>query len=124
MIFCQLKLGQNGWICQDMSIFYRAVTNPFLTSRMAVSLINGIQSQGVIATAKHFAANNQEWNRHHVSSDLDERTLREIYLPAFEASVKEAKVGAIMTSYNLINGIHASEHSMLNNDIARNEWGI
>lgn len=98
--------------------------DPFLSSRMAVSLINGIQRQGVIATAKHFAANNQEWNRHQVSSDIDERTLREIYLPAFEASVKEAKVGAIMTSYNLINGIHASEHSVLNNDILRKEWGF
>lgn len=98
--------------------------DPFLASKMAVSVIQGIQSQGVAATAKHFAANNQEWDRHNVSSDVDERTLREIYLPAFEASVKEAHVGAIMTSYNLINGTHASEHSFLNHDIARKEWGF
>jgi beta-glucosidase len=98
--------------------------DPFLASRMAVALIRGIQSRGVIATAKHLAANNQEWNRHQVTSDVDERTLREIYLPAFEASVKEAQVGAIMTSYNFINGIHASEHSWLNNDIVKQEWGF
>lgn len=96
--------------------------DPYLASRMAVGLIKGIQSKGVIATAKHFAANNQEWDRHTVSSDVDERTLREIYFPAFEASIKEAKVGAIMDSYNLINGIHASEHSLLNNEIVKKEW--
>jgi len=62
--------------------------DPFLASRIAVSEIKGIQSQGVIATAKHFAGNNQEYDRNTVSSDIDERTLREIYLPAFEASVK------------------------------------
>jgi beta-glucosidase len=73
--------------------------DPFLASRMAVSLIEGIQGRGVIATAKHFAANNQEFDRNHVSSDVDERTLREIYLPAFEAAVKEARVGALMDGY-------------------------
>lgn len=98
--------------------------DPYAVSRMAVGLISGIQSQGVIATAKHFAGNNQEWDRHHVSSDIDERTLREIYLPAFEASVKEANVGAIMTSYNYINGVHASEYQHLNIEIAKKEWGF
>src|SRR5713226_9437764 len=67
--------------------------DPYLASRMAVSVIEGIQSQEVIATAKHFAANNMEYGRMDHSSDVDERTLREIYLPAFEASVKEAKAG-------------------------------
>jgi beta-glucosidase len=67
--------------------------DPFLASRVAVSLIEGIQGQQVIATAKHFAGNDQEFDRYKISSDIDERTLREIYLAAFEASVKEAKVG-------------------------------
>lgn len=98
--------------------------DPFLTSKMAVAMIKGIQSQGVVATAKHFAGNNQEWDRDRISSDIDERTLREIYLPAFEASVKEGHVGAIMNSYNLINGEHATQHGLLNNTIAKNEWGF
>src|SRR5579864_1233645 len=88
--------------------------DPFLASRMAVGVIEGIQSQQVLATAKHFAANNQEYERNQVSSDMDERTLREIYLPAFEASVREAHVGAIMDSYNLLNGVHATQNAWLN----------
>src|ERR1700686_4890857 len=76
--------------------------DPYLASRLAVSLIQGIQSRRVIATAKHFMGNNQEYDRHNISSNIDERTMREIYLPAFEAAVKEAKVGAIMDSYNLV----------------------
>ncbi len=98
--------------------------DPFLASRMAVADIKGIQSQGVIATAKHFMANNQEWDRHRVSSDMDERTMREIYLPAFEASVKEGHVGAIMDSYNLLNGVHMTQNGYLNTDILRKEWGF
>jgi len=98
--------------------------DPFLASRMVVPLIEGIQDQGVMATVKHFAVNNQEYDRQKVSSDLDERTLREIYLPAFEAAVREAKVGAIMDSYNLVNGVHATENSHLNNDIVKKDWGF
>jgi len=98
--------------------------DPFLASRMAVANIIGIQSQGVIATAKHYMGNNQEWNRHHISSDIDERTMREIYLPAFEASVKEAKVGAFMDAYNLVNGVHMTQHGSLNTDVLRKEWGF
>jgi beta-glucosidase len=98
--------------------------DPFLASRMAVGIIEGIQSQRVLATAKHYAANNQEFNRHNLSSDVDERTLREIYLPAFEASVREAKVGAVMNSYNLINGVHATQNAHLNLDILRHDWGF
>ena len=96
--------------------------DPFLTSRMAVSYIDGVQSQDVVATVKHFAANNQEWNRHHVSSDMDERTLQEIYLPAFKAAVQEANVGAVMNSYNLVNGVHATQNAHLNLDILKNGW--
>jgi len=98
--------------------------DPYLASRMAVSLIEGIQSRGVIATAKHFAVNNQEYGRMDHSSDVDERTLREIYLPAFEAAVKEAKVGALMDAYNLVNGAYMTENNFLNNVIARKEWGF
>lgn len=98
--------------------------DPFLASRMAVAVITGIESQGVIATAKHFAANNQEWDRHNVSSDVDERTLREIYLPAFEASVKEGHVGAIMDSYNLLNGVHMTQNSHMMQGIVEKEWGF
>lgn len=98
--------------------------DPFLASRMAVSVIEGIQSQGVVATAKHYAANNQEWDRNKVSSDMDERTLHEIYLPAFEASVREAHVGAIMDSYNLVNGVHSTQNAHLNNEIAKQDWGF
>jgi beta-glucosidase len=96
--------------------------DPYLASRMAVSLIEGIQDRGVIATAKHFAANNQEFDRNNVSSDVDERTLREIYLPAFEASVKEAHVGALMDGYNLVNGVHMTQNDHLNNQVVKREW--
>ncbi len=98
--------------------------DPYLTSRMAVNLINGIQSQNVVATIKHFACNNQEWNRHQVSSDVDIRTLRELYLRAFEAAVKEADVGCVMTSYNLVNGVHMSQNKSLNVDLLKDEWGF
>lgn len=98
--------------------------DPFLSSRIAVAEIEGIQSQGVIATVKHFAGNNQEWDRYDVSSDIDERTLREVYLPAFEYAVKEAHVGAIMDSYNLLNGVHMTQNGRMNNDLLRGEWGF
>jgi beta-glucosidase len=98
--------------------------DPYLASKMAIPLIEGIQSQGVIATAKHFVANNMEYGRMDHSSDVDERTLREIYLPAFEASVKEARVGAIMDAYNLVNGTFMTQNGYLNNTIAKKEWGF
>ena len=98
--------------------------DPFLASRMAVSVIQGIQSRRVIATAKHFAGNNSEFARTTLSSDVDERTLREIYLPAFEAAVKEAKVGAVMDAYNLVNGVYMTQNNHLNNEILKKEWGF
>lgn len=98
--------------------------DPFLVSDIVVACIEGIQSQEVLATVKHYACNNQEWERHHASSEVDERTLREIYLPAFEAAVKKADSRCLMTSYNLINGIHASEHEYLINEILKEEWGF
>ncbi|WP_066839702.1 beta-glucosidase [Rufibacter ruber] len=98
--------------------------DPLLTSAIAVNYINGLQSQGVIATAKHFIANDQEFVRHIASSDLDERTLREIYLKPWEAVVKQARVRAIMTGNNAINGIPASMHQPLLNDVMRREFGF
>jgi beta-glucosidase len=98
--------------------------DPFLAGRIAVAVIKGIQSQGVIATVKHYMGNNQEWSRNHVSSDIDERTMREIYLPAFEAAVKEGHVGAIMDSYNLINGVYATANPFINIQVAKKDWGF
>jgi beta-glucosidase len=98
--------------------------DPFLASRMAVAAIRGIQEQHVIATAKHFAGNNSEFARMTLSSDIDERTLREIYLPAFEASVKEGHVGAVMDAYNLVNSTYTTQNSHLNNEILKEEWGF
>jgi beta-glucosidase len=96
--------------------------DPYLAGQTAVAYIRGVQSEGVIATVKHFAANNEEYDRHNVSSDVDERTLREIYLPTFEAAIKEGNVGAVMNSYNLLNGVHATENKHLNLDILKGDW--
>ncbi|MGC2639106.1 MAG: glycoside hydrolase family 3 C-terminal domain-containing protein [Acidobacteriaceae bacterium] len=96
--------------------------DPFLSGQTAAAYIRGVQDEGVIATVKHFDANNEEYDRHNVSSDMDERTLREIYLPAFEAAVKEGHAGAVMNSYNLLNGVHATENKHLNLDILKGDW--
>jgi beta-glucosidase len=98
--------------------------DPFLASRIAVGYIDGVQSQGVSATAKHFVANNSEFDRHNIDSIIDERTLREIYLPVFEAAVKEAHVGAVMASYNLVNGAHMTQNQLLDTEILKTEWGF
>ena len=98
--------------------------DPFLSARTAVAYINGMQSQGVSATIKHFMGNNSEFDRHNSDSIIDERTMREIYLPVFEAAVKEAHVGAIMDSYNLTNGVHMTQNGYLNTDVVKKEWGF
>lgn len=98
--------------------------DPFLASAIAVGYITGMQAQGVSATIKHFLGNNSEFLRHDSDSVIDERTLREIYLPTFEAAVKQAHVGAIMDSYNFINGTHATQNGYFNIDIARKQWGF
>lgn len=98
--------------------------DPFLASRIAVGYIKGVQGQGVSATVKHFMGNNSEFDRHNTNSVIDERTMREIYLPVFEAAIKEARVGAIMDSYNLTNGLHMTQNSYFNTDIVRKEWGF
>jgi len=98
--------------------------DPYLNATMVVPFIEGVQSQGVIATVKHYALNDQEFNRHNASSDVDERTMREIYLPAFEAAVTKAHVDAVMNSYNLVNGIHATQNDFLNLKVLKGEWGF
>ena len=98
--------------------------DPQLNSEVAVGTIEGIQDGDVAACAKHYAVNNQETNRMEVSANVDERPLRELYLPAFEAAVKEAEVGSIMAAYNRINGTHATEHRRLLTEILKDEWGF
>ncbi|MGD0695757.1 MAG: glycoside hydrolase family 3 C-terminal domain-containing protein [Terriglobia bacterium] len=98
--------------------------DPYLAGRIAVHYIQGVQSQGVVATVKHYAGNNSEYDRHNVNSVIDERTLREIYLPAFEAAVKEGHVGAVMDSYNLLNGEHATQNAFLNTKVLKEDWGF
>lgn len=98
--------------------------DPYLVAKMASNYAKGVQSVGVIATAKHFIANNQEYDRNHTSSDIDERTLNEIYFPAFKACVKEANIGAIMIGYNLLNNVHCAENEYLINKTLKKDWGF
>jgi beta-glucosidase len=98
--------------------------DPFLAGKTAAALIRGVQREGVIATVKHFVANNQEWDRNHTSSEVDERTLREIYFPAFERAVTEGHAGAVMTAYNLLNGTYCTHDAWLTKKVLEGEWGF
>jgi beta-glucosidase len=98
--------------------------DPLLSAAFATEMIAGIQSEDVVATVKHYVANNQERNRYDVSADVSERALREIYLPAFRAAVEEADVGAVMTAYNRVNGTHMSDHRRLLSDVLKAEFGF
>ncbi|WP_434734171.1 glycoside hydrolase family 3 C-terminal domain-containing protein (plasmid) [Rhizobium sp. YTUHZ044] len=98
--------------------------DPMLTSELAVAYIEGVQGEGIAATIKHFVGNESEIERQTMSSDIDERTLREIYLPPFEQAVRRAGVMAVMSSYNRLNGTYTSEHHWLLTKVLREEWGF
>ena len=98
--------------------------DPFLTSRIAVGFVKGVQSGGVATTTKHFVANDSEFERNTIDSVVPERALREIYLAPFEAVVKEAQAWGIMAAYNRIDGVYACENEKILNQILRDEWGF
>jgi beta-glucosidase len=97
--------------------------DPLLTGRLAGAMVEGLQSQGVAACVKHFACNTQETDRLRVSADVDERALREIYLRVFELTIRDSNPWAVMSAYNRINGVFASENPWLLTDVLREEWG-
>jgi len=131
------EMGEYGvtfWLAPGMNIvrnplcgrnFEYYSEDPVLTGRMATAVTHGVQSVGGhYVTLKHFCANNQETKRHTISSDVDERTLREIYLPGFEMVVREAQPRAVMAAYNRLNGVYCPESRELCTDMLRAEWGF
>ena len=98
--------------------------DPYLAGRLAVAYIKGVQGEGVIPSVKHFDANNEEFERHRIDAHIDERTLHEIYLPAFKAAVEEANVWAVMSCYNKVNGVHCAESPELLTSVLKNEFGF
>ncbi len=113
-----MRVPQNG------RTFEAFGEDPYLVSQMAVNVIEGIQSQHVIADVKHYDANNQETDRFRINEIIGERALHEIYLPAFEASVKQAHVGAVMCAYNKVNGVYSCQNDMLLHQILKKDWGF
>ena len=98
--------------------------DPYLSGRLAVAYVRGVQSEGVIPSVKHFAANNEEFERHRIDSIVDERTLHEIYFPAFKAAVQEGGAWNVMSAYNKLNGVHCAENETLLRDILKKEFGF
>lgn len=98
--------------------------DPYLTSRITVAYVNGVQSEHVIATTKHYACNNQEHERLRINEIVDKRALHEIYLPAFKAAVQEAGAWSIMAAYNKVNGFHCTENEYLLTDVLKKKWGF
>lgn len=98
--------------------------DPFLTARLAVAFIRGVQSTGAGACVKHLVANDSEFERHTISSEVGERALRELYLVPFEAAVREADVASVMAAYNRLNGTYCAEHRWLLRDVLKGEWGF
>lgn len=117
--------------CVDMTrnplagrIFETFGEDPYLTRKLSNEWIKGMQDQGVIASVKHYVGNNQELNRNVIDEIIDDRTLRELYLPAYEDAVKVANVGSVMCAYNSVNGAFMCENDILQNQILKNEWGF
>jgi beta-glucosidase len=98
--------------------------DPYLSARLGVAYIKGVQAEGVIPSVKHFAANNEEFERHRIDAAVSDRALHEIYLPAFKAAVQEADVWTVMSAYNKLNGIHCAENPALLDDILKKEFGF
>jgi len=98
--------------------------DPYLSGQLGVAYIKGVQGEGVIPSVKHFAANNEEYERHRVNATIDERALHEIYLPAFKAAVQEADVWNVMSAYNKVNGVHCAENDFLLDQVLKQEFGF
>ena len=98
--------------------------DPYLTSRLAIAYVHGVQGEGVIPSVKHFAANNEEFERRRIDEQIDARTLHEIYLPAFKAAIQEGGAWAVMSAYNKVNGENCSQNAPLLTDVLRNEFGF
>jgi beta-glucosidase len=126
-------LGQNVLEGPDVNIARVPVSgrtfegygeDPYLAGQLSVSNIQGIQSQGIVAEVKHYAANNQETNRGTINEIIDDRTMHEIYLPQFEASVEQGHVGSVMCAYNRVNGPYNCEQDQLLENVLRGQWGF
>jgi beta-glucosidase len=112
------RVPQNGRNFEYLS------EDPYLAASMATQIVTGLQSQGVAATVKHFAANNQETERGTIDARVSERALREIYLPAFQAAVQEGHAWAVMSAYNRLNGTYCSANDWLNNKVLKGDWAF
>ena len=109
---------------QGGRVFESFGEDPFLDARISVAAIEGIQSTGIMANVKHYLANNQETDRHSVNEEIGERTLREIYMPAFEASIEQAHAASVMCAYPKVNGVFNCENAPLLNGVLKGEWGF
>src|SRR5208282_1568420 len=96
--------------------------DPYLASHLVIGYIKGVQGEGVIASVKHFAANNQEFERHRIDAIVDQRALHEIYFPAFKAAVEEGGVWSVMSAYNKLNGVYCAENPLLLKDVLQKQW--